>query len=78
MSGASVSIRASGPESVALVDEQPALDGDPFALRGIHESAERAAAADHAMAGNDERDPVGAARAADRAGARRTMRAISP
>src|SRR3990172_9162853 len=45
--------------------QQPLLDGDRRAAARVHEAAD-AVTRNHAVAGNDERNAVGAARAADR------------
>src|SRR6266542_3080550 len=56
-------------EAIALVLEQPSLDRDRITVGVVHESAQRASAADDTMAGNDQRNRIGAARLPD--GARR-------
>src|ERR1700681_3552361 len=53
-------------KTIALVRQQPALDIDRVALGHTHEAAQRPSTADDTVTGNDKRDRIGAARAADR------------
>ena len=57
--------RGSPPESITFVLQKPALYRDRIAVGHTHEAAQRALAADNTMAGNDQRDRIGAAGATD-------------
>src|SRR5205823_5565260 len=60
--------RSSRAETITFVREQPALDRQRIAAIFIHEAAKRSAACDDAMARDDERDPIRAARLTHGAG----------